>query len=55
MKTLDEFEDKRSLTTLRALKSLTSKKLVITITPLRIKVTISIYGMLTGLMKTLDE
>jgi len=32
MKTLDEFEDERSGTSLRALKSLTLKKLVTTIT-----------------------
>ena len=36
-------------------KTLTSKKLVNTINPSSIKVTLSIYGMLISLMKTLDE
>ena len=55
MKTMDEFEDWHSGRPLRALKTLTSKKLVNTITLLRNTVTISICGMLIGLINTYDE
>jgi len=55
IKTLDELKDKCTETSLRALKTLTSKKACEQNNPSRIKVIILIYEMLIGLMKTLDQ
>ena len=57
IKTLDEFEDECSKTYSRALKILTLKKLVSTITHyrLRMKVRIAKFDLLIGIIKTLDE
>ena len=52
LKTSDEFEDKHSGTTLMALKTLTFKTPMNTLTLQGLKL---IYGILIDLMKTLNE